>query len=113
MIQGGWTTFGWSPSVAVNGYSYSCSFGVQDIWVWAGWNRLVVDLTYPRGFGSAVLDVDVAPGQIVPVWYAPPWAWPFPGRMGYTPQTRSGGWFLAAAMGTSLVGLLLLALTTV
>ena len=111
VIQGGWTTFGWSPSVAVNGYSYSCSFGVQDIWVWAGRNRLVVDLTFPSGFGSAVLDVDVAPGQVVPIWYAPPWAWPFPGRMGHTPQTRSGGLFLASVMGMSLFGLLLLSLT--
>lgn len=112
MIQGGWTTFGWSPSVAVNGFPYACSFGVQDIRVWAGRNRLVVDLTYPSGFGSAVLDVDVAPGQVVPVWYAPPWVWPFPGRMGHTRQTRPGGWFLVSALVVSLLGLLLLALTT-
>lgn len=106
VLQGGWTTFGWSPSVQVNGYTYSCSFGVQDICVWAGRNRLVVDLTLPRGLGLAVLDVDVPPGQVVQVWYAPPWTWGFSARMGYTPQTRSGGWFLALIAVVSLFGLL-------
>jgi hypothetical protein len=47
-----------------------------------------------RRYGQAALDITVAPGQIVEVFYAPPWHQFSRGRMGFTRQKRPGVGFL-------------------
>lgn len=103
-IQDCWPRLGTGPLVKVNGWSYACRFGVQDICVWTGRTRVEVEMVTVLRFGGAVLDVDVPAGQVVNVWYAPPWMWPFPGQMGLCPQNRAGAWVFAVVAVLYVLG---------
>ncbi|MGL5850764.1 MAG: hypothetical protein ACRCZD_08285 [Phycicoccus sp.] len=95
------------PTVHVNGHQLVSRFGVTDVPVWAGRNRVEVYSQWMRRYGQATLDVDVAPGQVVPVFYAMPWHQFTTGSIGTTKQKRRGAGALFGIAG-GLVGLVLL-----
>ncbi|MGL4743075.1 MAG: hypothetical protein ACRCXL_01610 [Dermatophilaceae bacterium] len=95
------------PTVHVNGHQLVSRFGVMDVPVWAGRNRVEVYSQWMRRYGQATLDIDVAPGQVVPVFYAMPWHQFTTGSIGFEKQKRRGAGALFGIIG-GLVGLILL-----
>ena len=75
---------------------------------------LLPDLGWLREYGQASLEVDVAPGQVVPVFYALPWHQFTRGAIGLEKQRRPGVGALVGILGglLALVGLVV-ALTAV
>ena len=89
-----------TPSVRINGWPVPSRYGVQDLAVHPGPNRIEIDAQWMRRYGQATLDTVVAPGQVVEVWYAAPYHQFTHGSIGHTRQRRPGG-------GCLVVGLLL------
>jgi hypothetical protein len=79
-----------TPSVRINGWTVPSRYGVQDLAVHPGPNRVEVHAQWLRRYGEAVLDTHVAPGQVVPVWYAPPFHQFTHGDIGHVKQSRRG-----------------------
>ena len=86
------------PTVRLNGYPVATSYGVNSLPVPAGRWRIEVHCQWLRQFGQATLDVDVAPGQQVPVFYAAPLHQFTTGNIGFEKQKRKGLWLLVALM---------------
>ena len=86
------------PTVRLNGYPVATSYGVNALAVPAGRWRVEVHCQWLRQFGQAALDVDVAPGQQVPVFYAAPMHQFTTGSIGFEQQRRKGVWFFVALM---------------
>jgi hypothetical protein len=86
----------------------------MDVPVWAGPNRVEVYSQWMRQYGQAELTVDIAPGQVVPVFYAMPWHQFTRGSIGFEKQKRHGAGALfgiaGALVGVVLVVILLAAL---
>jgi hypothetical protein len=86
------TTQGGYSNIAINGWMMRGGFGRQTIPVREGMNR--VEAWLPGDHGSraayAAMDVLVAEGQTVSVFYAPPHSVFSSGRIGLTPQKRRG-----------------------
>lgn len=63
--------------------------------IMSGRHRLQVHSQWMRRYGHAAVDVDIAPGQTLEVFYAPPHhQFSNDGAMGLSPQTRGGRGFL-------------------
>ena len=77
-----------TPVVVVSGHRVNSRFGTMDIPVWAGWNGVDVQAKWWRDYGQAHLDVAVAPGAVVPVFYAVPYNVFVTGSIGHAPQQR-------------------------
>lgn len=86
------------PTVRLNGYPVATSYGVNALAVPAGRWRIEVHCQWLRQFGQAELEVDVAPGQHVPVFYAAPMHQFTRGSIGLEQQKRRGVWFFVALM---------------
>lgn len=78
------------PSCTVNGYAVPTRYGVQDLTVWAGRNHVALSSQWMRTYGQAAIDVDVAPGQVVEVFYAAPVHQFAQGNIGLVKQKRPG-----------------------
>lgn len=108
-VQGSELTAGMlTPTVVVSGHRVNSRFGTMDIPVWAGPNRVDVHTTWMRQYGQAGLDVQVRPGEVVPVYYAVPWHQFSRGSIGHVKQKRKGlGSFVAVLAAVVAVPLLL------
>lgn len=104
-LQGSmWTSSIATPSIMVNGYPVPASYGEKVIPVYPGPTTVSAKAQWLREYGQAAYTVDVAPGQVVDVWYAAPWTQFQTGSMGPVKQRRKGGGLLLGLLG----GLLLL-----
>ena len=84
-----------TPSVRLNGYPVQGAYGASVHPVPPGPWHVDVHCQWLRQYGQAALDVQVADGQTVDVFYAPPWHQFASGRIGLEPQPRPGlGLFL-------------------
>lgn len=79
-----------TPKVRINGYPVPSRYGVQDLPVYAGPNHIDIDTQWMRTYGQAGMDTNVAPGQVVEVWYASPVHQFARGNIGFTKQPRPG-----------------------
>lgn len=78
------------PDVTVNGRLLVPAYGRRQIPVPAGRVRVDAVCTWTKRFGEASLEVDVAPGQTVPVFYVAPMHVFAKGSIGHVPQRRRG-----------------------
>lgn len=78
------------PKVRINGHPVSGSYGNFAVPVPAGPVRVEAEAQWMRTFGQARLDFTLAPGQTVPVFYAPPIHQFTTGSMGHERQPTKG-----------------------
>lgn len=94
------------PSLTIDGYAAPTSMtGTRDIPIMSGRHHLRVHSQWLRTYGSAVLDVDIASGQTVEVFYAAPYhQFADQGSIGLTRQARKGrGFLIALLVGLAMV----------
>ncbi len=80
-----------TPTVLVDGYRVPATFGPNHYPLVPGRHRVDVHTWWMLRYGEATLEVDIAPGQAVPVFYAVPWHQFTTGSIGHVPQQRKGG----------------------
>ena len=91
------------PSATINGHPVPTRYGTQDLTVWPGRNHVALQAQWLMTYGQAALDVDVAPGQVIDVFYAAPMHQFTTGSIGLTKQPRKGmGCFVALLVGLAL-----------
>ncbi|GGB41157.1 hypothetical protein GCM10011492_35060 [Flexivirga endophytica] len=84
-----------TPQVQIDGYPVPASYGLNRLPVPAGRHTVSAYATWIVKYGQASYDVDVQPGQSVPVFYAAPMIQFLKGAMGPTKQKRGGkGFFI-------------------
>ncbi|GAA4378972.1 hypothetical protein [Nocardioides caricicola] len=89
--QGNWfTSNAITPYVRLNGYQVANRYGENVHPVPPGRWHVEAHCQWLREYGQASYDVDVAAGQTVDVFYAPPFHQFARGRMGPTSQPRRG-----------------------
>lgn len=81
-----------APSLTIDGYDAPVPVcGTRDIPIMSGRHRLAAHSRWMRRYGHASLDIDIAPGQVLEVFYAPPHhQFDDRGAMGSSPQVRRG-----------------------
>jgi len=81
-----------APTLTIDGYLAPVPVsGTRQIPIMSGRHHLRVHSQWMRRYGHAAIDIDVAPGQSLEVFYAPPYhQFSDDGSMGLTPQTRKG-----------------------
>ncbi|MGW2091427.1 hypothetical protein [Promicromonospora sukumoe] len=96
-----------APTLTVDGWPAPLPVtGTRRIPIRSGRHRLQVYSQWLRRYGHAVLDVDVAPGQTLEVFYAPPHQNFYDeGAIGLSPQVRRGRGVVIAVW--TMIGLLL------
>ncbi|GAA2228114.1 hypothetical protein GCM10010413_25140 [Promicromonospora sukumoe] len=96
-----------APTLTVDGWPAPLpAVGTQRIPIRSGRHRLQVYSQWLRRYGHAVLDVDVAPGQTLEVFYAPPHQNFYDeGAIGFSPQVRRGRGLMIGIW--AMIGLLL------
>lgn len=96
-----------SPTVQIDGYPVPGTYGTTFYPLVPGRHLLHLHGQWMRQFGQADLQVDIVPGQTVPVFYAPPWHQFTSGSIGHEKQSRKGlGAMIAIVAVTALVVLL-------
>lgn len=83
-----------TPKVSIDGYPVPASYGINRLPVPAGRHTVSAYATWLVKYGQAAYDVEVQPGQSVPVFYAAPMMQFMKGRMGPVKQKRPGLWLL-------------------
>ena len=80
------------PKLTIDGYAAATAApGTTHIPIMSGRHQLKVSAWWLLRFGHAVLDVDIAPGETVEVFYATPHhQFVRQGSLGLTPQDRKG-----------------------
>jgi hypothetical protein len=91
-----------SPIVRLNGYHVPTRYGENLVPVPPGRWHVDVHCSWMRDYGQAALDCDVAEGQTVPVFYAPPYHQFTHGDIGHTRQRRRGVLGLVLSLGLAL-----------
>lgn len=91
------------PHVTVNGHPLVSEYGYRRVPVPAGPVRIDVECRWTKTFGQASMVLDVAPGQAVPVFYAAPATVFSKGKIGHTPQKRTGTTVLLVVLGVAIV----------
>ncbi|HIT76157.1 MAG TPA: hypothetical protein IAA98_11270 [Candidatus Avipropionibacterium avicola] len=99
------------PRARFNGHLVPTRYGRQDIPVPAGPLHIDMDAQWMRTYGQAAIDVNVAPGQVVPVFYAAPYHQFTTGSIGHEQQSRNGvvGLVITIALIVLLIGVPMLA----
>lgn len=82
-----------TPKVSIDGFPVPASYGLNRLPVPAGRHIVSAEATWIVKYGQASYEVDVPPGQTVPVFYVAPMVQFMKGRMGPTKQRRPGVWF--------------------
>lgn len=90
------------PKVWMNGHPVPASYGENPVPVHPGRIRVDVRCQWVREYGQATLDIDVAPGQTVPVFYAAPLHQFTRGAIGHVRQPRPGVVGLLVTIGIVL-----------
>lgn len=97
-----------APAVTFNGVQVMNEYGTKLITAPPGRHRVEASAQWMRKYGQAALDVDLAPGQVVDVYYAAPLHQFTTGSMGFVKQKRKGGAAaLAIVLGVVVVIVLL------
>ena len=91
-----------SPRVRLNGYPVVSKYGENVFPVPPGRWHIDVDCQWLRTYGQAAIDVDLAEGQSVDVYYASPYHQFTTGRIGFDRQRRPGGTAFALLLGIPL-----------
>ena len=97
-----------TPKVTFNNWPVPASYGLNVIPVPPGPLRIHCYAQWMRQYGQATLDVDVPPGQTVPVFYAAPMHQFTTGAIGHTQQKRPGVAVFWAILGVPLLLVLLI-----
>ena len=102
-IEGSASTLGLRPArVFVDRQSVTTVRGRNLIPVPPGRHHIDVQIWAPEIFGQAKIEVEVAAGQTVPVWYAAPRTF-MGGAIGLEPQRAPGRWFNYAVLAMLLL----------
>ena len=96
-----------SPNVRLNGHPVVSSYGQNVFPVPPGRWHVDVDCKWLRTYGQAALDLDVAEGQTVDAFYAPPYHQFTTGRIGLDKQQRPGLKGFALILGVPIAFLVL------
>ncbi|MGC3955145.1 MAG: hypothetical protein QM804_13025 [Propionicimonas sp.] len=92
------------PNALVNGYPVKVSYGLNQIPVVAGPVRIELSAQWMRTYGQASIDFQLAPGQVVPVFYAAPMHQFTTGSIGFQPVKRKGvGVFVGLMVAVVLI----------
>ncbi|MEU4386859.1 hypothetical protein [Promicromonospora sp. NPDC023805] len=85
-----------APTLTIDGHLAPLPIvGNRTFAIMSGRHRLQVHSQWMRRYGHAAIDVDIAPGQTLEVFYAPPYhQFSDDGAMGLNPQARKGRGFL-------------------
>ena len=102
-----------SPKVRLNGYPVASSYGANIFPVPPGHWHIDVDCQWMRTYGQAALDLDLAEGQTVDAFYAPPYHQFAKGRIGLQRQRRPGLAGLALLLGIALAVVVLVIVLSV
>ena len=106
--QGNFLTSNWiAPTLTIDGHPAEVPItGTRQIPIMAGRHHLRAHSQWLRRYGHAVMDIDVSPGEVVQVFYAPPHQNIFDeGSMGSDPQPRKGRGYAIAVW--TVIGLLM------
>ena len=96
------------PRVTLNGQPVDASYGESRLTVRPGPWRVEASCWWLLTYGRAAHDVDVRPGEVVRLWYAPPWHQLSSGAIGTEPQRRKGALVLLVLVAlTAVLGTLL------
>lgn len=79
-----------APTVLLNGYRVPAHYGENLYPVPAGPWHIDIHCNWLRQYGEATLDCNVAEGQTVPVFYAPPYHMFRDGELGHERLQRKG-----------------------
>lgn len=86
------------PNARFNGYPVPTRYGLQHIPAPAGPLRIELESQWMRTYGQAAIEVNVQPGQEVPVFYAAPMHQFTTGNIGHVKQPRKGVGFFIGVM---------------
>ena len=89
-----------SPTVRLDGYPVPGTYGTTFYPLVPGRHRIDLHMQWMRQFGQAGLEVEVVPGQTVPVFYGPPWHQFTTGSIGHEQQPRKGLGVMVAIIAT-------------
>ncbi len=88
-----------TPTVRINGALVQAGYGENLLPVWAGTNTIASQGEWMWSYGKAALTVDIAPGQVVDVWYAAPALTFIDGSMGFSRQKHRGRTAVYSVLG--------------
>ncbi|MBL0884794.1 hypothetical protein [Myceligenerans indicum] len=95
------------PLLTIDGHKApSRMSGSVDIPIESGRHHLEASSQWLRRYGQAAFDLDIAPGQAIEVFYAPPLHQFTSGAMGLSPQKRKGAgltWGILGGLGLVVV----------
>jgi hypothetical protein len=77
------------PSCTISRHTVPTRYGCRISWCGRR-NHVALQAQWMRTYGQAAIDVDVAPGQVVEVFYAAPLHQFTKGAIGLTKQSRPG-----------------------
>jgi len=101
-VQGNYVWTGlYAPEVRVNGWKVQNRYGRSTVPVAPG--PALVDIRTPHSLYRSQLNLWVEPGQVVPVFYAPPYSPFVQGSIGHVRQQRPGA-FLRFGLPWLIVG---------
>ncbi len=101
------------PSLLLDGRPVASRYGENAYQLPAGRHRVELYGQWLRRYGQALLDVDIAPGAAVDVFYAAPWHQFTTGSIGFVKQARKGVGGLVATSVLLVVVLVFLVQTIV
>lgn len=87
-----------TPKVTIDGHPVPAAYGLNHLPVPAGRHTVSAHATWIVSYGKASYDVEVRPGQSVPVFYAAPLVQFAKGNMGPTKQKRNGKGFFVGVL---------------
>lgn len=104
-----------APTLIIDGYLAPVPVvGTRQFAIMSGRHQLKVHSQWLRRYGRAAVDVDIAPGQTLEVYYAPPYhQFSDEGMMGLSPQPRRGRgllvgtWVVAGLVSVSVTALVI------
>ncbi|MFC6707591.1 hypothetical protein [Flexivirga alba] len=103
-----------TPQVQIDGFPVPASYGLNRLPVPAGRHTVSAYATWLVKYGQASYDVDVQPGQSVPVFYAAPMIQFLKGAMGPTKQKRGGkGFFIGLIAVLVLIVILVVVIASI
>ncbi|MGJ6979654.1 hypothetical protein ACSDQ9_03865 [Aestuariimicrobium soli] len=88
------------PTLTIDGHRVNARYGLNTIPVPSGPHHISVVGHWMRAYGQAELDLQVGPGEHVPVYYAAPFHQFTTGNIGHEPQKKKGlGLLLGLVIG--------------
>lgn len=96
------------PSLTINGHPVRLAYGRNVIPCPPGPQHLSMHLQWMRRYGQAELDLNMAPGQTVEVFYAGPYHQFTHGQIGFQPQKHHGLGLLFGILGGTIGFILLM-----